>query len=346
MFRVLFLTAAAVTAASLPVFAQAPDTDHDGLSDAFEQGLLERFQPSFLISRHDCSNRPSRFTPAVAVPTVSAQDGTVYGQAFPRAIGEVELHFYHLWATDCGRMGHMLDTEHVSALLRGSGSDPAQWTAVYWYAAAHEDTVCDASQITRAVTVDAQTHGPRVWISNGKHASFLAEDLCTHGCGGDRCSAMEPLQPSALVNLGEAAQPMNGSLFLSSHRWPLAQKMTRTDFKPAMLRRLDALPPTDIAWAEPEKRPGQAAILGANRTVDGTLAGGSGGVRGAATGARSTDTALTLSAGKTGGALQRSYRNVRHALGTAVRDTGRGIRAVPSPVQSPTTPSPPAPSEK
>ena len=77
---------------------------------------------------------------------VQEENGTIYGQAFPRAgnPNQVELHYYHLWRVDCGEMGHNLDTEHVSALLgRGQTS---KWKALYWYAAAHEETVCDASR--------------------------------------------------------------------------------------------------------------------------------------------------------------------------------------------------------
>ncbi len=305
--------------------AGAQDSDHDGLPDAFEQALLQRFEPTLMIAREDCAGRPARFVAGAAVPTVQAEDGTVYGQAFQRGPGEVELHFYHLWATDCGRMGHALDTEHVSALVHGTGQDATMWTATYWYAAAHEDTVCDASQVTRATTLDAVEHGPKIWISRGKHASFLQEELCRHGCGGDRCDRMMQLQTVEVVNLGEAGKPANGSVFASSTLWPLEQKMGRTDFRPALLQRVEALPATDIAWAEPAKRPGEAAILGANRGVDGALTGGGAGAHGAAVGTRQTDVAMTVAASNTGGALGRSYRNVRHALGTAARDTGKGI---------------------
>ncbi len=305
--------------------AGAQDSDQDGLPDAFEQALLQRFEPTLMIVADDCAGRPARFVAGAAVPTVQAEDGTVYGQAFARGPGEIELHFYHLWATDCGRMGHALDTEHVSALVRGTGEDAATWRAVYWYAAAHEDTVCDASQVTRASTLEAVEHGPKIWISGGKHASFLQEELCRHGCGGDRCEAMVALPATDVVNLGEVAAPSNGSVFASSRQWPLTQKMGRTDFRPALLQRVDALPATDIAWAEPAKRPGQAAILGANRGVDGTLTGGGAGAHGAAVGTRQTDVAMTVAATKTGGALEHSYRNVRHALGTAVRNTGRAV---------------------
>lgn len=303
----------------------AQDSDHDGLPDALEQALLQRFQPTLQIAQHDCAGRPARFSPGVSVPTVQAEDGTVYGQAFLRAPGEIELHFYHLWATDCGRMGHALDTEHVSALLRGRGEDATQWKAAYWYAAAHEDTVCNASQVTRVSTLDAVDHGPQVWISSGKHASFLNLELCRHGCGSDRCEAMTSLTQAEVVNLGEAHAPANESVFSASTRWPLQQKMTRTDFRPALLERVDGLPATDIAWAEPAKRPHEAAILGANRGVDGALTGGSAGAHGAAVGTRQTDVAISVAAGKTGGALQQGFRHVRHALHTAATSTGKAL---------------------
>jgi hypothetical protein len=318
----LFLLAALVMAGSA---AHAQDSDHDGLPDTFEQALLQRFQPTLLIAHADCAGRPARFEPGISVPTVQSQDGTIYGQAFPRHPGEIELHFYHLWQTDCGRMGHPLDTEHVSALLRGSGEDASNWKAVYWYAAAHEDTVCDASQVTRASTLHAVDHGPQVWISAGKHASFLQAELCHHGCGGDRCEQMETEPAAQIVNLGEVTALANESVFVPSRQWPLAQKMSRTDFRPALLQRVDGLPATDIAWAEPAKRPGQATILGANRGVDGALTGSGAGAHGAAVGTRQTDVAISVAASKTGGTLEHGYTNVRHALGTAARHTRKAI---------------------
>ena len=42
--------------------------------------------------------------------------------------------------------------------LRASDAD-VKWKAVYWYAAAHENTVCDVSQIARAKTLHAEEHG-------------------------------------------------------------------------------------------------------------------------------------------------------------------------------------------
>jgi hypothetical protein len=307
------------------------DTDHDGLPDALENALLARFSPQFFISAEDCSAQPALFEPDVLIPTVASDNGTIYGQAFPAKnhTGDIELHFYHLWRRDCGEMGHRLDAEHVSVLLRrnalqGSTNGPqdaANWKAVYWYAAAHEDTVCDASQITRAHTIGAETEGAHIWISAGKHASFLTEALCTHGCGGDRCIHMRALEIAQVLNIGEPGAPMNGAIWMSSPEWPLTDKLRRSDFPEPRIARLARLPATDVAWANPTKRPAQAAILGANA-----------GIGGAATGARAADTAMVVAdnntssaLGKatdnTGGALSSSYRGVRNALRKTARKT-------------------------
>ncbi len=288
-----------------------PDTDHDGISDDVEQALLLQFAPQMFVSRTDCAGSPAAFVPALGKPTIAAADGTLYGQVRPvgHGIPRIEVHYFHLWSKDCGEMGHRLDAEHVSVLLGGGAlTSASNWRALYWYAASHENTVCDASQITRASTLDAESHGPTVWVSAGKHASFLTEQLCQHGCGGDRCVAMSPLHVQAILNLGEAAAPMNGIAWLQSAEWPLAEKMTRTDFPQARTSRLDKLPPTDIAWANPEKRPAQAAILGANA-----------GLGGVAAGARATDTASVIARRSTGDALGTATRNTRHALSRAYR---------------------------
>jgi hypothetical protein len=306
--------------------ATMTDTDKDGLSDQTETDLLEKFSPRFMISHSDCSERPAQFLADIKSPTVLADDGTIYGQAFPR-IGhpdEVELHYYHLWRRDCGEMGHLLDAEHVSVLVR-TGASPLDAKALDWYAASHEDTVCDASHFTRASTLHAEDHGATIWISAGKHASFLSESMCTHGCGGDRCAQMEPLTTKQIINLGELNAPMNSIVWLASSQWPLRGKLDRSDFADTRIARLNRLPNSDIAWANPAKRPAQAAILGANA-----------GIGGAVTGARATDTALILTnddtssalgvtAVKTGAALKTSSKNVWKALKKTEQATSRAL---------------------
>jgi hypothetical protein len=233
-------------------------------------------------------------------------------------------------------MGHPLDAEHVSALLSGKGTNAKDWHAIYWYAAAHEDTICDASQITRASTLHAEDRGATVWISQGKHASFLEEELCRHGCGGDRCKDPRSMPIASLINLGELNASMNRALWAKSPRWPLAEKMGRTDFPVARTARLDSLPRTDIAWANPALRPQEAAIAGGNAAIDGAILGGSSTSNALALSNRRTDTALVVAGNdtgnflsgatrSTGSALGKSVRNVRKALGSAAMQTGDAL---------------------
>lgn len=306
--------------ACVPMHAQGPDSDHDGLPDTLEDALLQRFAPTLWISAEDCSTLPAHFAQGPTTPSVETDDGTLYGQATPRTVEHhkaIELHFYHLWRTDCGRLGHALDAEHVAVLLRlpeGKANEAIAWQAELWYAAAHEDTVCDASQIARASTLHSVHDGANIWISSGKHASFLTEELCKHGCGGDVCLKSKPLRASTIINLGELHHEMNGSNWVSSPAWPLAEKMRRSDFTDARVDRLLRLPQTDVAWANPEKRPAQAAILGGNATVDGTL-----------TGLRSTDTAVSLAGDKTGGAIGTATRATGHALGKTFHAVSKAL---------------------
>jgi hypothetical protein len=319
--------AAKAQTSSLPENAAQQDSDGDGLSDVLEQALLARFAPTLMVSHGDCANVPAVFVSGQAKPLVREENSTIYGQATPQRTEQgagrfVELHYYHLWSRDCGRMGHPLDTEHVSVLLKRdkSASDLNGWKAVYWYAAAHEDTVCDASQITRSSTLHAEERGATVWISRGKHASFLNEELCRHGCGGDFCEQMEPLTVPEIVNLGEAAKPMNGALWSASSEWPLTTKMGRSDFQETVLARLERLPDSDIAWVYPSKRPAQATIAAGGSTVSAL-----------GTSQRNTDSAISLAGDATGGALGKTYRGVTGALGKSARGVGWFLRLNPKP---------------
>jgi len=292
------------------------DSDHDGLADLVEQALLEQFEPRFLISEKDCAVKPAEFTPLMEKPVAVADNGVIYGQAFPSPgrSGGVELHYYDLWRKDCGQAGHELDAEHVSVLV--SRDEAGTWRAHYWYAAAHEGTLCDASQITRAKALDAELSGPEIWVSAGKHGAFLSKRACRFGCGADDCEGKEPLQNSRVVNLGELARPMNGATWVESPQWPLKQKMGRSDFDEALTTRLESLPADDIAWANPGKRPAQAVILG-----------GEEGLGGAATGLRATDSALTVADTNTSGALDRAQRKTGNALVKSYRGVKKALKA-------------------
>jgi hypothetical protein len=337
VFRLLATTALLSVLLSLPLnsYAQEPskdgaavlDTDQDGLSDALEQALLVQFAPTFFVGKHDCSNLPAEFAANMVKPTVVREDGTIYGQVFlskssKKNASVAELRFYHLWRRDCGEHGHPLDAEHVAVLVKSSSGDAAnaRWEALYWYAAAHENTVCDVSQIARASTLGAVDHGAKVWVSPGKHASYLNETLCRRGCGADHCKAMVPLAAGKVINLGEPGKPMNGSAFIASTEWPLAGKMLLTNFPPEPIARLNGMPETDIAWFNAGRHPAQG-IIAIGASTEGAIATSGG----------NTTVAISVAGDSTGNALQKSYRMTKHALGTSLRHVGHALHGTQKP---------------
>jgi len=291
-----------------------------------------------MVGRQDCSNIPAEFRSSVRTPELKVENGTIYGQVFPAKISTddtaaAEIHYYHLWRRDCGGHGHLLDTEHVSVLVRASDShlSSATWKAIYWYAAAHENTVCDVSQIARASTLHAEDRGAKVWISPGKHASYLNETLCKRGCGADKCEKMEALAPGKLINLGEPGHPMNGSLFISSSLWPLAGKMSNTNFPPDPVARLTQLPETDIAWFNAGRHPAQGVIAISSSTEEALAGSGRNTTSAISNAGDSTDTAISVAGDSTGNALQKSYHHTKHALGISARHTAEALHVKPKP---------------
>jgi hypothetical protein len=302
----------------------AADADADGIDDALEQALLARFLPDFQVGEQDCDLRPARFEAGSITPRRVARDGTIYGQVSPgpRGDGELELHYYHLWNFDCGAPSHPLDAEHVSALVRAGGerAGPAaagvpadRWTATHWYAAAHEDTACDASHGARAASLDAAAQGPVVWISEGKHASFLDPGVCEKACGADRCDRTVPLAVAAVVNLDERGAPMNGADWIASDAWPLAEKL-ETDFGDAVLAALDAAADGDVVTVAP----GTPMRHFATHTT-----------RGLSRGRRETGSALGRGGREAGAAIRRGLGAVGAALGLSGEVATDGAAADP-----------------
>jgi hypothetical protein len=322
---------------AVPAKAQI-DSDHDGLNDAVEEKLLLKFEPRFMVGKLDCSTVPAEFKAGVTTPEVEAENGTIYGQVFPLKIAvgmRAEIHYYHLWRKDCGGHGHPLDTEHVAVLVERATAD-ADWRAVYWYAGAHEQTVCDVSQIARASTIDAEDHGATVWVSPGKHASYLNEALCRGGCGADRCEKMTELPVAAVINLGEADAPMNGSLFIASAAWPLRAKMSQSNFPAGPVARLETLPVTDIAWFHAGRHPVQGIIARSSSTEEALAGSGRNTASAISVAGSSTGSALDTASESTGGALssaggavKKGYRSTIHALGSSASHVGKALGVAP-----------------
>jgi hypothetical protein len=308
------------------------DTDHDGLSDVQEQMLLERFVPRFQVSGKDCAVMPALFKEGVVRPTVVERDGTIYGQVTPRSQvtpqgqvtprktakggdAVVEVHFYDLWSVDCGRLGHLLDAEHVSVLLRAAAMDsPVEdWRAVYWFAAAHEATVCDASEVAAAKALDAEKQGATVWLSAGKHGAFLSEAICTQGCGGDRCTEMAPLEVKRVINVGEPGAAMHGAVWAGSSAWPLAAKM-QSDFSAAAIARLEQGGGVPVE------------MNGAHGSVKGTIYVANSVANGVGTSGTNTGAALNTAGANTGAALDDANAKTEDALTKSARATGGALK--------------------
>lgn len=306
---------------SLPLFCQTPDDlDADGIPDALEQALLEKFLPTLVLSKGECDIQPAEFLSHQAEPQVKARNGTLYGRAsFFHWRGAkstfIELHFYHLWVRDCGSLSHDLDAEHVSAIVTAGQLDsPIQeWRAIYWYAAAHEDTLCDFSQAMHASALNAEDHGARIWVSRGKHASFLRQEFCARGCGGDSCQPDRILIPQRIINLGEDQLLLNGADWVRSSRWPLVSKLS-TDFPDIVLNQLTKSKKNEVVLFAGPKQPVQVMAFATSASTGAlTFAG------------RSTDSSLSAVSRKTDNALQRSAENTEAALKKSASKAKRSL---------------------
>ena len=282
--------------------ASVKDVDRDGLDDHLEQQLLERFAPSLMIDAGDCDKLPAEFLPGSKQPVVVAQNGTIYGRVFPISESSsptIEIHYYHLWSRDCGLLGHALDPEHVSVRVHANHRNDAaaEWRAQYWYAAAHEGTLCAASSGALASALNAEEHGASIWVSSGKHASFLSPGRCRLGCGGDSCEhADTPMRTGRVINIGEPHATMNGAVWAESGAWALPSKM-KSDFNDSILERIDREEsPDGIARLDTPAPPTKALILGGSSTLEALIIGNEWAVRSVVMGtvpsAESTEKAL------------------------------------------------------
>ena len=193
--------------------------------------------------------------------------------------------------------------------------------------------MCDVSQIARASALDAEHHGPGVWISPGKHASYLDRSLCapSTGCGADSCKAMTPLRTARIINLGERGHPMNGSVFLASTQWPLAGKMETTDFPANPVARLNALPAGDIAWVSPGRHPAQGVIAVSSTTAQSLDRSGANTTSAVGLAGKSTESGVAIAGNSTGNAVEKSYSHTKHALGTSARHVGSALHLTHKP---------------
>lgn len=292
----------------------AGDFDNDGISDALETAVLEQFRPTLLISAGECDGLPAEFVTGAKEPKVAARNGTLYARVSPYSLrpGEwLELHYYHLWGRDCGKNGHTLDAEQTAVLVERVHGE---WIARYWYAAAHEATLCERSNAARASWLNAEKHGASLWVSRGKHASYLTQGLCSWGCGGDSCEQMRPVPAGKIINLGEKGAIAEGMSWVLAGRWPMQDKFG-SNFPLELLDRLDREKGSRIVAREGAMYPIQAIALAGGETLDGLGTGKQHTEEALGTGKKQTQDALGTATKKTSGALRKATKSVGDFLG-------------------------------
>ncbi len=284
------------------------------MSDALEQALIEQFRPHFLVDTGECAQVPAEFEAFSVKPRVEEHNAAIYARVSPSealipGVTALELHYYHLWEKDCGLVAsHPLDVERVVALLVPSENG---WKALYWYAAAHEGTLCDTSNAAPAAFLGATSNGPRVWISAGKHASYLSQKLCgQRGCGGDHCREAVDLPLGRLINLGEAHAPLNGAVWTASKEWPFESKLGHI-FDSGLIVQLEASDDRVLARVNGQLRHTQFSISIAGEALEALD-----------TARRQGDGGVNEAEKQTGNALAKGWRAIGRALGHAARAVG------------------------
>ncbi|MGD0579328.1 MAG: hypothetical protein ABSC08_10410, partial [Bryobacteraceae bacterium] len=225
----------------------------------------------------------------------------------------------------------------------GEDREADAWKAVFWYASAHEDTVCELSSAAKAKELGAEDHGPDVWISRGKHASFLSQSACRGGCGGDVCEGSQSFHPTKIVNIGERGAWLNGCSWVASGKWRMLQKMG-TDFTDDRIALLGKNEPGGVVTLNPQLRRTQAVLSAGDSTVEAVgISGRKTGLALAEAGTetdsalqaageaageagRATDRALAGSTTKTGDALSAAGSSTIHALAVSARSAAKALR--------------------
>ena len=211
----------------------AEDRDGDGLVDAREDVLLARFAPHALLSPTESarpasiawvrgrteladSGRRQLLGASVAAPfdektragSKDPADWTVYGHAYPRADGGVELQYWMFFAYNDGPFlfDHDSDWEHVSVSLDSEGRPQAFWLA------AHDLNAPGRRLSWAEVSLDG--NHPRFFVAAGTHAAYPSAEVAPFW---ERLAECGPLPP------GDAALPKSfvAELWAAGERSPL-----------------------------------------------------------------------------------------------------------------------------
>lgn len=216
------LPATATDCAAAP-FTGTPcaDGDQDGLADAWEDVVIDRFRPLLRLDEQE-----SLVSDAAAV---------VANVARVAVIAKAPLHVrvflmigYSKDYGSCGFTSHNGDSERVAVdLVATSGGGPGDVSQVGAYTAAHESTANDHSRkftgadLALLVRANDPEAGEPRWVvfpSQDKHGTYATIDICENisviPCFDEDCAPDGAADPSKFdrlppfVNAGEEASPL------------------------------------------------------------------------------------------------------------------------------------------
>jgi hypothetical protein len=197
------------------------DLDQDGLADAWEDVVIDRFRPLLRLDEDESLVGDASFVIANVARVAPVSMSPLRVRAF------IMLGYTKDYGS-CGFTAHNGDSERVALDLPATaGGGPGDVTAAGAYTAAHESTASDHSMKFEGPDLaqltyedDVATGEPRwvVFPSQDKHATYASVDICENisviPCFDEDCApdgAANPLEYDVLppfVNAGEEAHPL------------------------------------------------------------------------------------------------------------------------------------------
>lgn len=204
-----------VSASPIRAARASDDVDRDGLSDAWEDAVLETVRPILLLHSGDGAFHDRDAVIALVGRVAPARDHILVAItiAFSRDYGR------------CEGDRHPGDTERVAVELIPDPRDPDRAViANRWYTAAHEGTASDRSAqgmffdlgpVGPEAGVDVGTGSLPLWsvlVARDKHASYTTREACAGKrvpCLDDVCADWSTVVPLYLApwNAGEPSHP-------------------------------------------------------------------------------------------------------------------------------------------
>lgn len=214
---------AAVDACLAAPFEGTPcdDLDQDGLADAWEEVIIDRFRPLLRFDEAESLISDSTFVVADVARVALVSQSPLRARVF------IMLGYTKDFGS-CGFTAHNGDSERVALdLMATAGGGPGDVTAAGMYTAAHENTASDhsrkfegADQGQLVYENDGVTSEPRwvVFPSQDKHGTYASIEICENisfvpcfdeDCGPD--GVANPQEYDLLppfINAGEEAHPL------------------------------------------------------------------------------------------------------------------------------------------